>query len=179
MLYCNPIYRNPDINRKWLIDLYIVSLILFTTILLLIRYQHAHRWVEEKRVRWLTLIKHLICSSVTWYKVAPFERANLILDWHHYRINSVALRDSWQITFFLAWIFQGGHRWIWILKSRSEYCSAAVPCVTYEQIKRTWYLSTLLATMLIAQEPRTVAKRDQKICQFVPTEVIPWMSRRI
>jgi hypothetical protein len=32
-----PIYCNPEINRKMLIHLYIVSLILFTTILLLIR----------------------------------------------------------------------------------------------------------------------------------------------
>jgi hypothetical protein len=38
-----PIYCNPEINRKRLIHLYIASLILFTTILLLIRYQHAHR----------------------------------------------------------------------------------------------------------------------------------------
>jgi hypothetical protein len=32
------IYCNPEINRKMLIHLYIVSLILFTAILLLIRY---------------------------------------------------------------------------------------------------------------------------------------------
>jgi hypothetical protein len=33
------IYCNPEIKRKMLIHLYIVSLILFTAILLLIRYQ--------------------------------------------------------------------------------------------------------------------------------------------
>jgi hypothetical protein len=38
-----PIYCNPEINRKMLIHICIMSLILFTTILLLICYQHAHR----------------------------------------------------------------------------------------------------------------------------------------
>jgi hypothetical protein len=44
-----PIYCNPEINRKMLIHLYIVSLILFTTILLLIQPNTPVMYRERER----------------------------------------------------------------------------------------------------------------------------------